>query len=100
MVGVIMKFPSVLVYHAVVSSVDPSGGGLVSIGVDLPDYLDDVGVLGFIRDRLGVGCFGEAVGVIEGLGDSGCFSVSRGGGVGGCFQGGNRGVLVGWLDSL
>ena len=51
MVGVIMKFPSVLVYHAVVSSVDPSGGGLVSIGVDLPDYLDDVGVLGFIRDR-------------------------------------------------
>ena len=48
MVGVIMKFPSVLVYHAVVSSVDPSGGGLVSIGVDLPDYLDDVGVLGFI----------------------------------------------------
>ena len=67
MVGVIMKFPSVLVYHAVVSSVDPSGGGLVSIGVDLPDYLDDVGVLGFIRDRLGVGCFGEAVGLKDRL---------------------------------
>lgn len=95
-----MRFPSVLAYHAVVSSVDPKDGGLVSIGVDLPDYHDDLGVLGFIRDSLGVGCFGEAVGVIEGLGESGCFRVSRVNNVGECFQGGNRGAVVGWFDSL